>query len=167
MGICFIGKKKFTSFIRKYIKPNPGLICDKHNIALGNHNGLFNYTIGQRKGIKIGGKQNYQNKPWFVAEKDLKNNKLIISQDENDLLFNGEIILEDVNWISKRINNNYTKCTVRFRHGGNLVDCKIINSSNKQKIKLNGFERAISLGQSAVFYTDNQCLGGGIIKLKC
>ncbi|MBS83098.1 MAG: tRNA 2-thiouridine(34) synthase MnmA [Gammaproteobacteria bacterium] len=167
MGICFIGKKKFSDFIKKYIKPNPGLICDANNMILGNHDGLFNYTIGQRKGINIGGKKNYLNKPWFVSEKDIKNNKLIISQDENDLLFKGNIILDDVNWISKNIKKENLSCKARLRHGGQLIDCAITNIDNRYILKLNDHERAVTLGQSAVLYTKNQCLGGGIIKQKC
>ena len=70
MGICFIGKRNFSNFIKKYIDDTPGDICNEDNIILGKHDGLFNYTLGQRKGIKIGGHKDFDEKPWFVIKKD-------------------------------------------------------------------------------------------------
>ena len=165
MGICFIGKRNFSNFIKKYINNTPGDICNEDNIILGKHDGLFNYTLGQRKGIKIGGHKDFDEKPWFVIKKDSSNNKLIISQNENELMYKGIIELDAVSWINEEpIRGNYT-CEARFRHGGRLIPVKIIN--DKCKIELCEKERAVTPGQSAVFYSGEKCLGGGIIRKLC
>lgn len=165
MGICFIGKRNFSNFIKKYINNTPGDICNEDNIILGKHDGLFNYTLGQRKGIKIGGHKDFDEKPWFVIRKDSSNNKLIISQNEDELMYKGIIELDVVSWINEKpIRENYT-CEARFRHGGRLIPVKIMN--DKYKIELCEKERAVTPGQSAVFYSGEKCLGGGIIRKLC
>tara|TARA_Y100000590_G_scaffold102939_4_gene117028 strand:- start:30522 stop:31598 length:1077 start_codon:yes stop_codon:yes gene_type:complete len=161
MGICFIGKRNFSHFIKDYIFNAPGYVTNLSGTILGKHNGLFNYTIGQRKGIKIGGRKDSLSKPWFVAKKDMVNNILLVTQNEKDLLYKGKINLKSVNWISdskKRI-----KCFVRFRHGGKLMPAEVYKNDKMYMLCLEKNERAITPGQSAVFYKDNKCLGGGII----
>ena len=166
MGICFIGKKDFSSFIKKYIKNNHGNICDQDGYILGEHNGLFNYTIGQRKGIKIGGHKNYSEKPWFVLKKDMNNNKLIVSQDECALVSSGKVGLESINWIQGQpiINKNLK---ARFRHGGKLISITIIQDNDKYYMDMLEGERAVTPGQSAVLYNEDECIGGGIISYVC
>ncbi len=167
MGICFIGKRNFSKFINKYIDNSPGIISDIKGNELGKHNGLFNYTIGQRKGIKIGGQKNYLDKPWFVIKKDTKKNILLVSQNENQLLHKGKISLVSVNWINKIPFKEKLKCLIRFRHGGKLISGEICHKKNLFELKLNQYERAITPGQSAVFYKGNECIGGGIVKKLC
>ena len=106
MGICFIGKKNFSNFIKKYINNNPGDICDENGLLLGKHNGLFNYTLGQRKGIKIGGHKDYDEKPWFVIRKDNLKNILVISQNEEKLLSSRLINLRNITWIKEKPKEN-------------------------------------------------------------
>jgi tRNA-specific 2-thiouridylase len=166
MGICFIGKRNFSQFIKKYIKLKPGDIKDKNNNVLGRHEGLFNYTIGQRKGIGVGGIKNHEDKPWFVLNKDIKNNSLIISQQEEELLYKGKIKLRDTNWINNIPNPNIVY-KARFRHGGKLVPVKTLLNNNECILIMENEERAITLGQSAVLYSNNECIGGGIIKELC
>ena len=108
MGICFIGKKNYTNLISKYIKNAPGKIVDDDNKVLGKHNGLFYYTIGQRKGIGIGGTKNRSEKPWYVVDKKIEENYLVVSQDTDRLNYKGEIELNEINWINnipKKIKN--------------------------------------------------------------
>tara|TARA_B100000965_G_C19589568_1_gene757287 strand:- start:1380 stop:2456 length:1077 start_codon:yes stop_codon:yes gene_type:complete len=163
MGICFIGKKDFSRFIQKYINSKPGLIIDEDGHELGEHHGLFNYTIGQRRGINIGGKKGYPDKPWFVIKKVMSNNTLIISQDESRLLRNGDVNISKTNWINIIPQSNIIY-HARFRHGGKLIPIKIsLTSDTSVKIKLMESERAITPGQSAVIYKDDECIGGGII----
>ena len=85
MGICFIGKKNYTNLISNYITNIPGKIVDDDNKVLGKHNGLFYYTIGQRKGIGIGGTKNRSEKPWYVVDKKIEENYLVVSQDTDRL----------------------------------------------------------------------------------
>ena len=162
MGICFIGKKNFSGFIKKYIKSRAGKICDNNRNVLGNHDGLFNYTIGQRKGIKIGGKKNYEEKPWYVIKKNISDNILIVSQDPSELDYSGHVYLKDINWVNHPPKKNIVY-QARFRHGGRLVPVEINILNNECKIIMLDKERAITLGQSAVIYQNEECLGGGII----
>lgn len=166
MGICFIGKRNFSNFIKKYINIKPGDIKNENNKILGKHEGLFNYTIGQRKGIGIGGIKNHEDKPWFVLEKDIKNNSLIISQQEDKLLYKGNIKLRDINWISSIPDSNVTY-KARFRHGGKLIPVKTLPNNDECILIMEDEERAITLGQSAVLYFNDECVGGGIIEELC
>ena len=136
------------------------------NKILGKHEGLFNYTIGQRKGIGIGGIKNHEDKPWFVLDKDMKSNSLIISQQEDKLLYKGKIELRDINWVNNSPNFN-TIYKAKFRHGGKLIPVKILLNNNECTLIMKDEERAVTLGQSAVLYSDNECIGGGIIKKLC
>ena len=166
MGICFIGKKDFSSFIKKYINTKHGNICDEDGYVLGEHDGLFNYTIGQRKGIKIGGNKNYSEKPWFVIGKDIDGNKLIISQDQDRLISSGKVGLENMSWVRSQPSENL-KCKARFRHGGKLISVNITQDNNKYYLDMLDGERAITPGQSAVLYNGDECIGGGIISYVC
>ena len=163
MGICFIGKKNFSNFIKQYINNNPGNICDEDGLVLGQHNGLFNYTIGQRKGIKIGGLKNYSEKPWFVIKKDNKSNKLIVSQNEDKLLCSPKINLNNTTWVRESPKKDL-EYKARFRHGGKLVPVNIEIHDTKCLLKMVELERAITPGQSAVVYKNNECIGGGIVE---
>jgi len=166
MGICFIGKKDFSSFIKKYINTKHGNICDEDGYVLGEHDGLFNYTIGQRKGIRIGGNKNYSEKPWFVINKDIGQNKLIISQDEDRLIALGKVELKNMSWVRSQPSENL-KCKARFRHGGKLIPVNITKTNNKYYLDMLDGERAITPGQSAVLYNGDECIGGGIISSLC
>ncbi|MED5429985.1 MAG: tRNA 2-thiouridine(34) synthase MnmA [Pseudomonadota bacterium] len=161
MGICFIGKRNFSRFIKNYIYNSPGYVKNLSGTVLGRHNGLFNYTIGQRKGIKIGGRKDALSKPWFVVKKDIDNNVLLVTQNEKELLYKGDINLKSVNWITT--SKNKLRCCVRFRHGGKLVPAQINKKNGTYTVSLEKSERAITPGQSAVFYNNDKCLGGGIV----
>lgn len=163
MGICFIGKKNFSNFIKQYINNRPGKICDDDGEVLGSHDGLFNFTIGQRKGIKIGGLKNYGEKPWFVIRKDIKSNNLIVSQDEDKLLCTSKINLRNTTWVREFPKKNIGY-EARFRHGGSLIPVNIEIDNNKCILKMTELERAITPGQSAVLYKNDECIGGGIIE---
>lgn len=166
MGICFIGKRNFSNFIKKYIGLKPGDIKSENNKILGKHEGLFNYTIGQRKGIGVGGIKNHEDKPWFVLDKDIKNNSLIISQQENKLFYKGKVRLRDINWINNTPDLNITY-KARFRHGGKLVPVKVLMNNDECILIMEDEERAVTLGQSVVLYFNDDCVGGGIIKELC
>ncbi len=166
MGICFIGKRKFSSFIDSYVEAVKGPIINYHNDKIiGNHEGLSKYTIGQRKGINIGGLRNSIDSPWYVIDKNIKENSLIVSQDQSPLLYTGEIELGQFNAINKISDNQNVK--VRFRHGGDLRDCVFNIRDNKHIITLKENERGIAQGQAAVLYIGTRCIGGGTVVSKC
>ena len=162
MGICFIGKKNFSEFISKYINNHPGNICNDSGLILGRHNGLFNYTIGQRKGIKIGGLKNYSEKPWFVIKKDIIKNNLIITQNEDKLLSSRIVHLTDTTWTREKPKEKI-EYKARFRHGGKLIPVNVSLDKNNFSLNMIELERAITPGQSAVLYKDDECIGGGIV----
>ena len=158
-GICFIGERNFTKFLKNYLPNQKGKIVDyETKEVLGSHNGLMYYTIGQRKGLNLGGSSD----KIFVVEKDLNNNILYVcSGDENKYLYSKEAIIEDFNFLSdKRIE----KCNCKFRYRGQDIPCHVTYLANNQ-IKVNYDKaKAVTPGQFCVLYDGDECLGGGIIK---
>ncbi len=157
-GICFIGERNFTKFLKNYLPNQPGKIIDiESNKVLGVHNGLMYYTIGQRKGLNLGGSDN----KIFVVDKDLQNNILYVcSGDENKYLFSKKAIITDVNFLT---NDRVEECTCKFRYRGIDIPCHV-KYLDDNKIELT-YEKAKSVtpGQFCVLYKDDLCLGGGII----
>jgi tRNA-specific 2-thiouridylase len=164
--ICFI-QTTVNDFLKKYLKERPGKIVDPKGKILGEHRGLWFYTIGQRKGIGLSGG------PWWVLDKDLKKNFLIVTRNEKDLL-KKELICKNVNWISGKEPKLPIKVKVKIRNKADFANATIHSTfshlrkcaSIKNKIYKVIFEepqRAITPGQSAVFYKDEEVLGGGII----
>ncbi len=114
-GICFIGEKNFKEFLKNYLPAQPGKIRSISGEVLGNHDGLMFYTLGQRKGLGIGGTPGGE--PWFVAEKDLKNNILYVAQGRNNpALYSNSLVASDVHWISEKAPNEDFSCNAKFRY---------------------------------------------------
>jgi tRNA-uridine 2-sulfurtransferase len=159
-GICFIGKKNFASFLSQYIGFTPGDIVDDQGNKLGNHNGLAYFTLGQRKGMKIGGPGD----AWFVVKKDLQNNRLIIAQGQDHLLlYQSSLIAKDLNWFKKPLSLPF-QCAAKIRYRQSDQKCTIEKLEDDQLfVTFNQPQRAITKGQSIVFYQEYDCLGGGII----
>ncbi len=158
-GICFIGKRKYKYFIKKFIKNKPGKIIDiKNKKILGYHKGLFYYTIGQRKNLYI-----KSNKPYYVIKKKKNSNNLIVAQGiKNKFLYSKGIYIKKIHFIHLIKKYKIIFCNVKTRYQQKEIPCKIIFNKNIKIIfKYNIF--AITPGQSAVFYKKNICLGGGII----
>jgi len=168
--VCFVSQNNFNNFLKKYIKNNSGEIQNSSGKVLGEHLGLHFYTIGQRKGIDIGGKG-----PYFVVKKDIKNNLLIVSNDkEKKKFWKDNFKIKNTNWISKDIEFPL-KTKVKVRYHSNVVcatileiqrnkEHKVENEKKIYEVKLNKAQKAITSGQSAVFYSeDREVLGGGII----
>lgn len=158
--ICFV-RDKLRDFLRKRLKPNPGKIVNTEGDVVGQHEGLYFYTIGQRKGIEIGGIQN----PFYVLDKDLENNALIVTQNERDL-YKEKIRVENVNWISGKVPKLPLEAEVKIRYRHEPVLAIITNDLELGSYNLDFKEgqRAITPGQSAVFYQKEELLGGGIIR---
>jgi len=162
MGICFIGKKHMKNFLELYIDNKPGLIYTNKNKKIGKHNGLLHYTIGQRKGIGIGGKKSYINKPWYIFSKDIKRNRLIVIQKKK-LLLTSKIKLKKIHFINKISAFKNIICNSKVRHMNIDIPCTIIKHNFFYIVLFKFPQKSIASGQSIVFYKKNICLGGGVI----
>lgn len=163
-GICFIGEKNFQKFLNKYINDKPGNIVDDRGNVLKKHNGIHYFTIGQRKGLQIGGISGSENKPWFVADKNTKTNEVIVSQGDSPLLYHNIIITEKPHWISNEPPLLPLKLTAKIRYRQQSKSCLLKSfKNNKLKVMFDEPQRAVTPGQSIVFYHNEVCLGGGII----
>lgn len=163
-GICFIGERRFKDFLEQYLPAQPGEIITEDGDIIGEHQGLMFYTIGQRKGLGIGGTKNFDEMPWFVADKDLKNNKLIVVQGENHpTLLKHELVASEIHWINSEPQLPF-KCTAKTRYRQSDQACVI--SKNKDlnfSVNFKEPQRAITPGQYVVFYDGDICIGGGVI----
>lgn len=155
--ICFI-QKSINDFLKKYLKEKPGKIVNKKGKILGKHRGLWFYTIGQRKGIGLPGG------PYWVLDKDLKKNLLIVTKNERDL-YKKELVAKNVNWISgfEPKLPLKVKAKIRYRHLPVLAIIEQCLRPKVYRLKFKVAQRAITPGQSVVFYKDQELLGGGII----
>jgi len=165
VGICFIGERNMAQFLSKYFPENPGHIVTENGSTLGEHKGLMYFTIGQRKGLGIGGKSSGEEKPWYVAKKDIENNELIVVQGRNHpTLYHKKVTASKLHWISeiKPIINEKLNAKTRYRSEDK--PCRV-ESIDHDKISIEFQEPrfAITPGQSIVFYKKNICLGGGLI----
>jgi len=163
-GICFIGKRDFRSFISNYVGYNPGKMVTPEGRIVGSHQGLAYYTIGQRKGLMIGG----QGEAWFVAGKRMDPNELVVVQGEHPALYAQELYLNSVHWVSCDAPTFPLFCTAKIRYRQPDQECRVEKvldetGSDIYKVTFQSPQRAITLEQSCVFYSEDRCLGGGII----
>ncbi|WWO98024.1 MAG: tRNA 2-thiouridine(34) synthase MnmA [Candidatus Dasytiphilus stammeri] len=167
MGICFIGKKNFRNFISKYLPALPGNIITTDGQVIGKHQGLIYYTIGQRKGLMIGGTKQGNNEPWYVIDKKIQQNLLIVAQGKNHPhLMSVGLIAHQFHWLNRYPLNSKIFCSVKIRYRQVDVPCLLIPHDDKKIITAEFLKpiAAITPGQSAVFYWGEICLGGGIIE---
>lgn len=161
-GICFIGERNFKQFLKNYLPNIPGKILDiETNNVLGEHSGLMYYTIGQRKGLDIGGDKD----KIFVVGKNLNNNILYVAHGENNsYLFSNSCIVSDLNLLCER--EKFPKCcSAKFRYRSKDIPVNVTFLDNhKAKVKYKS-AKAVTPGQACVFYLNEECLGGGIIEI--
>ncbi|MPV86175.1 tRNA 2-thiouridine(34) synthase MnmA [Ostreibacterium oceani] len=164
-GICFIGERNFKAFLRHYLPAQPGLIVTPSGEIVGEHDGLMYYTIGQRQGLGIGGLANYDDTPWFVSDKNLENNQLVVVQGtENPALYKSCLIAGQLNWLRKPAVDGMT-LTAKTRYRQDDQPCTIRYLTNdKLSVRFDTPQRALTLGQYVVFYDQAECLGGGVIE---
>ena len=163
-GICFIGERNFNEFLSKYLPAKKGNIVNTEGKILGRHNGLMYYTIGQRKGIGIGNTKEGTGEPWFVVDKDLEKNELVVTQGDNSVLYSKGLIATDFNFINKDEITFPLNCTVKYRYRQD--DSKaVINklNENEYEVIFDKPQKAVTLGQIVVAYNGEKCLGGGVI----
>ncbi|PJE79270.1 tRNA-specific 2-thiouridylase MnmA [invertebrate metagenome] len=165
-GICFIGERRFKQFLQTYLPAQPGLIETTEGKAIGEHSGLMYYTIGQRQGIGIGGLKNASDAPWYVVEKDMSRNVLIVGQGNNHpLLFSDNLITSSIDWVSGEPPVLPKKLAAKVRYRQMDQPCTLAKMPNGHyEVKFDNPQRAVTPGQSVVFYNGDVCLGGGIIE---
>lgn len=164
-GICFIGERKFNQFLGQYLPAKEGEIINDKGELMGRHQGLMFHTIGQRQGLGIGGQAQHENLPWYVLDKNLTDNRLIIGQGNNHpALFKNNLLAEQLSWISGQAPTAPFHCRAKTRYRQQDQDCTIQTlDSHQAHIQFQQAQRAITPGQSIVFYQEDSCLGGGVI----
>jgi tRNA-specific 2-thiouridylase len=170
-GICFIGEKRFQDFLSTYLKPNPGEIITPDGQVVGQHNGLMYYTIGQRQGLGIGGVRNGLAEPWFVIAKAHDNNQLIVGQSNHEaLMLDDTLLAKQVTWVAGHAPDYPLQCQakIRYRQADQACEVSLIEDTTSEHetivVKFKQTQKAITPGQSVVFYQGDVCLGGAIIE---
>jgi tRNA-uridine 2-sulfurtransferase len=164
-GICFIGERKFKTFLEQYLPAQPGDMVTDTGQLIGRHQGLMYHTIGQRKGLGIGGLKEGGESPWYVLGKDMARNQLIVGQGhDHPKLFQPALIARQLSWIGNPPENNQSLfAKTRYRQGDQACRIQVIDE-NQLHLQFDTPQRAITPGQSVVLYEGNVCLGGGIIE---
>ena len=163
-GICFIGERRFREFLGRYIPAQPGEMRTPEGEKIGEHAGLMYYTLGQRQGLGIGGRKDSSGEPWFVAGKDMEKRILYVVQGEHEWLYSTKLSAEQLSWVAGEapVFPCRAKAKTRYRQPDQACVIKQDNNGNIQ-VEFDEPQRAVTPGQSVVFYQDDVCLGGGII----
>ncbi|MDC9715149.1 MAG: tRNA 2-thiouridine(34) synthase MnmA [Gammaproteobacteria bacterium] len=164
-GICFIGERNFSEFLSTYLPKQQGNIIDENGQFIKHHQGLAFYTIGQRKGLEIGGGFGTSGEPWFVADKRLDSNELVVVQGDNPLLYHQCLNASNPHWITTPPIFPL-ECSAKIRYRQASQNCTISEKNGEIKVNFEQPQRAITPGQSVVFYTQDACLGGAIIETR-
>jgi tRNA-specific 2-thiouridylase len=163
-GICFIGERKFKDFLQRFIPAQSGKIITPEGEIIGEHQGLMYYTLGQRQGLGIGGLKTANDDPWFVVAKDLEKNHLIAGQGhQHPLLLNQQLQASQLHWVAGKAPASPFKCFAKIRYRQADEACQVVISKATATVCFDQPQRAITPGQSIVFYANEVCLGGGII----
>ena len=161
-GICFIGERRFADFLKTYLPAQPGPIETLEGERLGTHQGLMYHTIGQRQGLGIGGTKSHGDAPWYVAGKDLESNTLLVVQGKNHpALFASALEAEQVHWIEPPPTDRPLTAKIRYRQPDQAVGFR--QDGDRLVATFDEPQRAITPGQSIVFYDGPVCLGGAVI----
>jgi tRNA-specific 2-thiouridylase len=164
-GICFIGERRFRDFLSQYLPAQAGEIVTDEGKVIGEHLGLMYYTLGQRQGIGIGGVKNSAEAPWFVVAKDLETKRLIIGQGhEHPLLMSRSLFTQKIDWVAGHAPETSFRCTAKTRYRQPDQACLVSVEGDGLRVSFDQPQRAVTPGQSVVFYIDDVCLGGGVIE---
>ena len=162
-GICFIGERNFRSFLAEYLPGKAGDIVDLSGRVVGRHDGLMYYTLGQRRGLGLGGTRESQNR-WFVADKDLKNNRLVVSHGDESVLMSDALESDEINWIPFPPKEEKFECAAKFRYRQPEQRVTVERTGSGARVLFHSPQRAVTPGQYVVFYNEKECLGGGVIE---
>ena len=164
-GICFIGERRFKDFLQQYLPAQPGEIFDLEGHCLGEHSGLMYHTIGQRQGLGIGGVSGHDHDPWYVVGKDLANNRLLVAQgQDHPALFSPALTTGDIYWVAGEPPELPLQCAAKTRYRQPDQPCLLTREGDGYRVEFEQAQRAITPGQSVVFYLGERCLGGGVIE---
>jgi len=165
-GICFIGERRFKDFLEQYLPAQPGEIHSLDGEVLGRHQGLMYHTIGQRQGLGIGGLAAHSEEPWYVVGKDLQHNVLLVAQgNDHPALFSSVLYADRVYWVAGEQPTLPLHCHAKVRYRQPDQSCTLVKSDDGRfKVVFDKPQRAVTPGQSVVFYSDDLCLGGGVIE---
>jgi tRNA-specific 2-thiouridylase len=167
-GICFIGERPFADFLARYLRGEPGPIETEGGRVIGEHRGLAFYTLGQRSGLRLGGRAGAAAAPWYVADKDPARNALIVVQSrDHPLLLSSGFAVTDINWLADP-GGSAMECTVKTRYRQRDLACRLqleasATGSKDAWVTLETPACAVTPGQYAVFYAAERCFGGGVI----
>lgn len=165
-GICFIGERPFRDFLATYLPANPGRMQTPGGADMGEHQGLMYYTLGQRQGLKIGGRHDRGEAPWYVVGKNIADNVLIVAQGEHELLFSDRLIGTQTHWIGTAPAGleDGLRCRAKVRYRQADQDC-VVTALDEDRIEVRFDERqkAVAPGQFVVIYAQDRCLGGAVI----
>lgn len=163
-GICFIGERDFREFLKHYLPAQPGDIETVDGQVIGRHDGLMYYTLGQRQGLGIGGGYG-SGKPWFVVDKDLERNVLVVAEGaDHPRLYSTSLIATDVNWVTGNAPAAEFRCTAKFRYRQPDQEVNVrLGEGDTVEVLFAQPQKAVTPGQAVVFYHGEECLGGGTI----
>ncbi|MCF1426610.1 MAG: tRNA 2-thiouridine(34) synthase MnmA [Shewanella sp.] len=164
-GICFIGERKFRDFLANYLPAQPGNIETPEGEVIGEHQGLMYHTLGQRKGLGIGGMKHSSEEPWFVVDKDMARNVLVVAQGHNHpRLMSKGMMVNQLHWVDRKGPADGARITVKTRYRQRDIGCTVSHAEQGEiRVIFDKPVEAVTPGQSAVFYDGVICLGGGII----
>ena len=165
-GICFIGERRFKDFLQQYLPAQPGEIHSIDGEVLGTHQGLMYHTIGQRQGLGIGGLSAHPESPWYVIDKDLAHNVLLVAQgNDHPALFKSLLSTRNIYWVAGEAPPLPLSCHAKVRYRQADQPCVLSPAGDESySVRFDTPQRAITPGQSVVFYQGDRCLGGGIIE---
>jgi tRNA-specific 2-thiouridylase len=165
-GICFIGERKFRDFLARYLPAQPGLVKSVQGEILGEHGGLMYYTYGQRHGLGIGGKKDHPEAPWYVVDKDLAGNVLIVAQGNDTAYLQSKSLVASLpHWINHHAPTLPLDCTAKIRYRQADQSCRVTRRDQSSiLVEFEHSQRAVTPGQYIVFYEGDLCLGGAIIE---
>ncbi len=165
-GICFIGERNFREFLSRYLPAQPGEMSTPEGVSMGEHQGLMYYTLGQRQGLGIGGSHDSSGDPWFVVGKDMESNTLIVAQGhDHPWLFSNQLEANQLHWVTGITPSLPLRCQAKTRYRQPDQACTLTAlEGGRISVAFDEPQRAVTPGQSVVFYQDEECLGGGIIE---
>jgi tRNA-uridine 2-sulfurtransferase len=165
-GICFIGERPFAEFLAQYLPAQPGDIETAEGRQVGEHRGLMYYTLGQRQGLRIGGRTDAAQDAWYVAAKDLRRNVLVVVQGhDHPALFSSELTASQLTWVAGEAPAAHFRATAKVRYRQLDQDCNVrVLASGRCEVEFAEPQRAVTPGQYVVFYGNEECLGGGVIE---
>ncbi len=162
-GICFIGERKFRDFLAGFLPAQPGDIMTREGRLVGRHQGVIYYTLGQRRGLGLGGVPGTPDERWFVTDKDVEKNILYVDQGEADALYSRALRTSAFSYISARPEGSF-ECCAKFRYRQSDQRVRVSPCEGGEHIAFEQRQRAVTPGQYAVLYMGDECLGGGVIE---